>query len=464
MVTAIYERASDEKQDIDGVSIETQHETIMKFCDYRGYKNTKLYTEIRSARTMKNRGQLKQLLKDVENGRVQRVIIYRLDRLTRSLRDLMNILYQLEQCNCELHSTYENIDTSSPSGRMLVQVLGMIAEWESANTSMLVRNAMQYKAEQGIWQSSVPFGFSLSEDRRLIINDHEANILQVAFDMVFDGYSFSAAEEAVRNQFGLNWSADYLAKKVRMATTVGNIERNGKIIENTHEGIISARDQQKLIEILESNASRTKGIIHLDIFRGKIICQACGSNMTMSANSYNNYKTTHYSYVCESCYRAKRPFVSVAESVLLKAFDKYMNRLKLIDLDYEDNEDESTKEITSLKNRLKTLERQRDRIQRAWIQEIMTDDDLDKYQKEIDNEQMEIEEQLSKLSVNQLTISNEQLSELKKYFITHFNQLTRKEKRSFVQQHIRKIYYKRTLVKGYQKKYNTKITNIDFFN
>lgn len=463
MVTAIYERASDEKQDIEGVSIETQHDTIMKFCEYKGYENIKLYTEIRSARSMKNRDQLKQLLEDVKNGRVKRIIIYKLDRLTRSLRDLMNILHKLDQHNCELHSTYESIDTSSPSGRMLVQVLGMIAEWESANTSMRVRNAMQYKAEQGIWQSSVPFGFDLSEDKRLVINDHEANILQEAFQLVFEGSSFSAAEETISNKYGLSWANDYLAKKARFATTIGNMERNGKVIKNTHDGIITEGEQQKLIEILEKNAPRSRGINHLDIFRRKIACQDCDSIMSMSANSYNNYKTTHYSYVCEVCYKAKRPFVSVAESVLLKAFEIYMSRLKIADFDNIDNQDKSTREIASLKNRLKALERQRDRIQRAWIQERMTDDDLDQYQKEIESEQMEIEEQLSKLSVKRVTISNEEVNEIKEYFTTHFNELTREEKRSFVQQHIRQIHYKRTLVEGFQKKYNTVITNIDFF-
>ena len=130
MVTAIYERASDEKQDIDGVSIETQHDTIMKFCDYKGYKNIKVYMEIKSARSMENRAKLKQLIIDVKRGIVKRIVIYKLDRLTRSLRDLMNLLHTLDKNGCELHSTYENIDTSSPSGRMLVQVLGMIAEWE----------------------------------------------------------------------------------------------------------------------------------------------------------------------------------------------------------------------------------------------------------------------------------------------------------------------------------------------
>lgn len=463
MVTAIYERASDEKQDIDGVSIETQHDTIMKFCDYKGYKNIKVYMEIKSARSMENRAKLKQLIIDVKRGIVKRIVIYKLDRLTRSLRDLMNLLHTLDKNGCELHSTYENIDTSSPSGRMLVQVLGMIAEWESANTSMRVTNSMQFKASQGIWMSSVPFGFYLGEDKRLKVKEDEASILREAFELIKEGYSTDEAERIIIKKYNVTWGNNYLRRKIRHATTVGNIERNGIVYENTHEAIISESEQNKLIEILENRMTGRRGIEHNDIFRRRISCQACNSIMVVNARSFNDYKTVHYSYVCDNCYENKRPFMSVSESVLEDAFINYMSRLKIENMHVLESSDDTSSKVSKLKRRLKTLSKQRERIQRAWITERMNDEELDKYQKEIDEEEMEIEEELSKLSVKRTTISSEELMELQEYFSTHFNKLTREEKRSFVQQHIKKIQYKRTLVKGYKKKYNTVITNVEFF-
>jgi len=463
MVTAIYERASDEKQDIDGVSIETQHDTIMKFCDYKGYKNIKVYMEIKSARTMEDRTQLKQLIMDVKRGIIKRIVIYKLDRLTRSLRDLMNLLHTLDKNDCELHSTYENIDTSSPSGRMLVQVLGMIAEWESANTSMRVTNSMQFKASQGIWMSSVPFGFYLGEDKRLKIKEDEASILREAFELIKKGHSTDEVERIMTKKYNVSWSNNYLRRKIRHATIVGNIERNGIVYENTHEGLITKKEQQKLIEIIESRMTGRRGLEHNDIFRRRISCQTCNSIMVVNARTFNDYKTIHYSYVCDKCYENKRPFMSVSESVLEDAFINYMSRLKIENMyDLESNDDTSGK-VSKMKRRLKTLSKQRERIQRAWITERLNDEELDKYQKEIDDEEMEIEEELSKLSVQKVTISNEELMELQEYFSSHFNELTREEKRSFVQQHIKNIQYKRTLVKGYKKKYNTVITNVDFF-
>src|SRR5690625_4900912 len=143
---------------------------------------------------MYNRDKLQQLIKDIEQGYVKRVVIYRLDRLTRSLRDLMNLLHIFEKNECELHSTYENIDTSTPSGRMLVQVLGIIAEWEAANTSMRVKNSMMLQAKNGRWMSTPPYGFDL-KNGKLVVNQKEKELLNKALDLVIEkGYSFASAE------------------------------------------------------------------------------------------------------------------------------------------------------------------------------------------------------------------------------------------------------------------------------
>ena len=125
--------------------------------------------------------------------------------------------------------------------------------------------------------------------------------------------------------------------------------------------------------------------------------------------------------------------------------------------------DETNIKVHELKKRLQALSKQRERIQRAWITARMTDEELDKYQKEIDDEEMEVDEELSKLSVQKTVISNDELKELQESLATHFREYTREEKRSFVQRHVKRLHYKRTLVKGYKKKYNTVITDVEFF-
>src|SRR5690625_2455931 len=214
MVTAIYKRASDIKQE-DGISIDMQGDEIKKYCAYKGYENFKNYTEIKSARTLKGRVELSRLLNDVKEKRVKNVVVYKLDRLTRSLRDLMNILHTFKEHGCELHSTFENIDTSTPSGNMLVQVLGIVAEWESANTSERVSTSMQLFDSQGIWLSSITFGFDRNEERKLTPNEQESDILIEAINLVLEGNSFSYAEHETSKRHGLGWSSGYLSRKIK---------------------------------------------------------------------------------------------------------------------------------------------------------------------------------------------------------------------------------------------------------
>src|SRR5699024_9582216 len=88
---------------------------------------------------------------------------------------------------------------------------------------------MQTKAEKGIWMSSIPFGFNHSKDKRLEVNNEEANILKEAFNLVLNGMSFTAAEKKISNQYNLNWSENYLTRKLKMHSTVGDTYRNGKL-------------------------------------------------------------------------------------------------------------------------------------------------------------------------------------------------------------------------------------------
>src|SRR5690625_5115180 len=273
MATAIYMRVSTEMQEKEGISLETQKEQLHAYCKFKGLKNIKKYTDVGSARTT-NRPHFIEMMKEVEKGRISNVVIFRFDRLTRSIIDLNNLVQKLNELDCGLHSAIENIDTKTATGRMIINLIGTFAQWESETISERVTVNMMTNAKKGIWQSTVPFGFKMGKDKRLEINEKEAKILREAFDMIKDRYSLSHTEQYISNKYNLLWRENYLSRKVRTQTLIGNIERNGEIIENTHNGIISKKEQYQLLQRLEENRNgRTSNIIHNDIFRRKIKCQ-----------------------------------------------------------------------------------------------------------------------------------------------------------------------------------------------
>src|SRR5690625_4110575 len=307
---------------------------------------------------------------------------------------------------------------------MLVQVLGIIAKCQTPNTSIRVKINMETLSRQVICQSSIPFGCYYGEDKRLKINKEESDIVKEAFNLVLEGESFSSAEDIINKRYALNWHNGYLPRKLKMPSTIGNIERDGKLYKNTHEPLISEFEHNKLMQILEGNSTGRRNIKHDDLFRRKVKCMQCNYTMSLVARSHNNYKKTYYSYVCDDCYDNKRPFISVSESQLEDAMLNYMDKLKLQDFSEVESSD-NTKDVERIKRRLQAIKKERERIQRAWIKEMMTDEELDKFQKELDAETDDLNKELLTLNKNAPSISNEELKELSVYFNEAYNELTK---------------------------------------
>src|SRR5690625_1795644 len=342
MATAIYMRVSTEKQRLNS------------YCIMKGLKDTKEYVDVGSGRSTDKRESFKRMINDIKEKRITNVVILKLDRLTRSIIDLNKMIELLNENGCDLHSCTENLDSNTASGRMMMNLIGTFAQWESETISERVTINMQTKAEKGIWMSSIPFGFNHGKDKRLEVNSEEANILKEAFELVLSGMSFTAAEKKITNRYDLNWSENYLTRKLKMPSTVGDTYRNGQLYENTHQGIITKKERDKLIEILENNKTGRRFIEQDDLFRRRVKCSQCGSIMSVNARSHDNYKTIYYSYVCNDCHKKGRPFMSVSESILENAFYDYMRDFPITDLNKEEGEeDERDNQIKNLLRRRK---------------------------------------------------------------------------------------------------------------
>src|SRR5699024_5686741 len=132
---------------MEGVSLENQKERLNAYCTMKGFKDVKEYLDVGSARTTEKRINFNRMIEDVESGFISNVVILKLDRLTRSLIDLNSLVLKLNENNCQLHSCIENIDTTTASGRMMINLIGTFAQWESETISERVSTNMQTLAE-----------------------------------------------------------------------------------------------------------------------------------------------------------------------------------------------------------------------------------------------------------------------------------------------------------------------------
>lgn len=122
---ALYTRVSTGKQDT-----KLQREKLIKYCESRGYGVHKIYDEKKSGASTSNRPQFKQLMEDAQKGLFDAVLVTKLDRFGRSLKDLVTSMETLKKSDVAFISTNDNIDTSTNTGRFMFHILCSVAEFE----------------------------------------------------------------------------------------------------------------------------------------------------------------------------------------------------------------------------------------------------------------------------------------------------------------------------------------------
>lgn len=155
---AIYARQSIEKK--DSVSIETQ----IEFCRRFAGSGTEIFSDKGFSGKNTNRPAFQRLMEGVETGQVSKIIVYRLDRFSRSIADFSQIWAKLEKHNVEFQSVTENFDTSSPMGRAMLNIVLVFAQLERETTAERVRDNYQHRFALGAWPGGpAPYGFDLTK-------------------------------------------------------------------------------------------------------------------------------------------------------------------------------------------------------------------------------------------------------------------------------------------------------------
>lgn len=131
MTVAIYIRVSTTRQAEEGFSLAAQQKVLVDYCKQHKYIIHQIYAdEGISGKDVQHRDAFKTMLQDAKERKFQAVLVWKLTRFTRSVRDLINTCDELELYNVALMSSSESFDTSTPSGRLMRNLLGVIAQWE----------------------------------------------------------------------------------------------------------------------------------------------------------------------------------------------------------------------------------------------------------------------------------------------------------------------------------------------
>lgn len=174
-IVAIYTRVSTLQQVEEGFSLETQKERLLKLCEVNNYKVYKIYEELGKSGKNTNRPAFKQLMKDMKEKKFTKIIVMKLDRISRSVADLENIIKELQENECGFESASEKIDTTSAMGLMFIRLLGIFAQFERERISERIKDVFAEKVQHGgALTGNLPLGYKLGlneKKEKIVVKD-----------------------------------------------------------------------------------------------------------------------------------------------------------------------------------------------------------------------------------------------------------------------------------------------------
>ncbi len=276
-----------------------------------GWESRREFTDQMTGATLDRPG-LQRALAEAKAGRFDLLLVYRVDRLARTVRGLAQILEELDRAGVAFRSATEPFDTSTPAGRMMVQMLGVFAEFERATIVERVIAGMERKASSGAWPGGIrPYGYIPDRETGfLVVKEDEAPVVPTIFDLYVNKRIGSRAvamelnERGHRTRLGKPWSHTAVLTLLTNRAYVGEIFFRGRYHPAPHPPLIDEHLFAAAQAILEERGDdrslrRSNGSGYL--LTGLMVCDRCGKKFVGAAAKGNRYRYPYY--VCFSRHR-----------------------------------------------------------------------------------------------------------------------------------------------------------------
>lgn len=247
---AIYTRVSTSDQAEQGVSLDAQLISCRSYATSKGWAIADEISDPgESAGSLKRPG-IQQVLAGLRSGKYAGVIVWRLDRLTRSIRDLLTLLDLANDHGVGLVSVTESLDTTSPMGRFVVHLLGAIAQWERETIGTRVKSAMAHAKGQGYWMgSAIPAGCRLVADgqrKRLARGDQAAQVAKAWTDVLAGASLRDVAERFIADGVDVTQKAGCKSRRGWTPETIRNLLLSPQVIGVLIDGATHAAVRREL--------------------------------------------------------------------------------------------------------------------------------------------------------------------------------------------------------------------------
>lgn len=399
---AIYIRVSTDAQAEEGYSVEAQKEQLTAYCVSKRIKHYELYIDGGWSGSNLARPEIQRLIQDVKDNKISHVIVFKLDRLSRSQKDTLYLIEDVfNPHDVSFVSLNESMDTSTPMGRLMIGILSAFAQLERENIRLRTRMGMKERVKAGYWMGGgkIPFGYDYDSKDGILVPNKDAEKVKQVYALYIAGKS----PQVIANLLGLKYEKLVTQILIRKCN-YGVIEYNGEIYQGKHEPIISKETYDMAMKCMyERKAVRANSTEHL--LTGLVYCGKCGAKMRYIKWGGQGYKFMCYSQQKSKPYLVKdpdcdQPKISAeeVETMVKNAIFEFADNYAL---DKEDKIIEPEDTISLLLSQKEILEKKIKRLYNIYAESensilLDTINDLQKQLEKINN-QIDFEEQNSNI-------------------------------------------------------------------
>ncbi|MNR93446.1 DNA-invertase hin [compost metagenome] len=478
----LYIRVSTDEQVEEGFSIEGQKNRLRSYCESQDWDIVRVYIDDGYSAKDLNRPEMQQLIKDVQNNAFDIVVIYKLNRLTRSAADCDYLMKLFDRHDIKFQSCTESYETRSATGRLFIRLMADIAQWERENIAENVRFGMEQMVKEGKRPGGpVPYGYEKNAETAI---PTEAKVLREVRRLYMKGYGYKSTAILINSRGpewlrrGKNWSAGsvyyvldnpYYAGLLRW----GGKKSNGKyssrkkedmvectFAEGPQERIFSRDEYEAHAERMKKRSFKGYRQVRQYWFAGVLRCAKCGNSMTGRYHQ-NKRKDGSYnkilSYICSSRQMGTGCTMPMFRQELVEHL--VLEYIKQIKIDHDTLKEISRSkkkemaaieaQVAELRKELQQVYNRRKKFQYAYANDMMEEKEL----RERLSEEKHLEKELIE-QINRLHPSNEHIEQETQLFemLDMWPLLDDQEKNELIQTIFKNIELDTPLEKAHGKK------------
>ncbi|MTP73967.1 hypothetical protein GMB80_13615 [Turicibacter sanguinis] len=359
MKVGLYLRVSTEQQ-IENYSIPLQKERMHAFCASKGWQEIKEYVDAGFSGSSLERPALKQLQQDIKRKRINVVMVYRLDRLSRSQQDTLYLIEDVfVPCGVEFISLSETIDTTTPFGRAMIGVLSVFAQLERETIVERFWSCHQKMVrDEGLWAGSacnIPYGYIRLPRGELMVNEKERQHVVRIFEEYVNLQSYAKVHQKLEAEGFPQIKNNRMRRLLENKLYTGDVSFSGEWFKGSHEPLVSAELFNTAQEVIQNNRWNSHGKAKNKVFTGKVFCGSCESEYRPYVNKKKHYLMCHRRK-CFSQYESK----CFNRTLLREHFEKEVfSRIQNLgtsgEISLENKANEYTKQIKQIDNKINKL-------------------------------------------------------------------------------------------------------------